>query len=101
MATFNSYITIRVRLPFITRIGTLKYQDIDFTINLDCIWYEICGSRWCATAWFDDMHLLLSGKLTLSKKGFSTSTHKIEVSETFDGIRPEEGTYKARVIDYK
>ena len=101
MATFNNYITIRVRLPFITPICTLKYKDIDFTINKDCIWFATCGARWCASACFDDIYLLFSGKLTLSKKGFSTSTHKIEVSETYDGIRPMEGTYKARVIGYK
>ena len=99
MATFNNSIKISVRIPYITQGCTLEYSWIDFKITSEDVWYS--GNVWKASAWYGDNHLLFQGKITNTRNGeIHTSTNKIRVTNTYDGMYEGYLSFKAKVIEY-
>ena len=100
---WNEQIKIEVMLPYITQGCTLGHLKAEITIYNDMIWcFGDNSLTWKASTHYGDEHLLFVGKCEPRiEDGHIVAyptTHKIEVHNTHDGIRPGREQYKAIVI---
>lgn len=106
MANWNKKINLEVKLPYTTQICTEGTLKANVEILSDAIWVGEDG-RWKADVSWGDNRLLVSGKC--NPKGFTkdlipivqTTTHKIKVNGTHDGIRANSDEFKCRVVSWE
>ena len=108
MAYWNKKINLEVKIPYTTQICTTGILKANVEILSDAVWFGDDG-RWKAYVTWGDNRLLVSGRYVM--KGFTkdlpaipivqTTTYKVKVNGTHDGIRPNDETFRCRVVSWE